>query len=175
MANPTFSKDGFIVIGDSITAPRNSWANKMRDRTPDKSVMLDAMSGRFITRYMIPSDWSTLYSLGDYGTVVYFLGMNDLIQGEAFPEIETRLRSQLSAIKATGFMLRFVLLPGCAAMAQKSAQYRLLIRNIALDYADTLHDSAEIWDSNRLFDGVHPDESLQADIADWAEAQGIFS
>ena len=168
MANPDFSlKNGYIIIGDSISAPRNSWANRLRDFLAGVPVMIDAMSGRYITRYVFPSDLSNLYPVGDYGTVIYFLGMNDMIQGESLFEVETRLRTHFASIVAAGFDLKVVNIPGCVLMSEQSITYRNLIRAVALDYVNEAHDASAVWDSTRLFDNVHPDDSLQQDIFKW--------
>jgi hypothetical protein len=147
------SADNIIVIGDSISAGKHSWANQYRN-IPGNRLKLLAQSGRAIVDYDVPRDLHPF--LGPH-RVYYVLGGNDMGDRMLLPQIYVQLTRHLGALTGAGFDVTMVIPPrfsGFEANADK-------VRAVMLPFCEKVKciDLNEIWHAVDTDDGIHPTES----------------
>ena len=155
----------FIAVGDSVTASHDSWANVIRDR--GTRVRLLAQNGRTIRDYDLPRD---LKRKPNYRRVVYFLGINDIVQGTRADILEQQFRAHMRLLRERRFEV-VVLVPPTLEHRHRDAS--AVVRGTLLAECTRMqlecHDLDDIWDYSWTNDSVHPTPEGHRVLADYVE------
>jgi hypothetical protein len=150
---------GIVVVGDSISAAPNSWANILSDE--GLNVQNISMNGRQIRDFSLPRD---MVADTDFGTVVYFLGINDAFVANPPVLVRRFFKSQVQYLRQRGFRVIVLIPPAVVFFEPHSTRVRSAIQRVC-DKLPIECSEVTVWDPNDTVDGIHPTPALQYDIA----------
>ena len=149
------------VIGDSITASKTSWANRLT--TDEQPMYIMAQSGRTIRDYDMPRDWWAR----NYRVVIYFIGTNDIIQDQSLMKVQRIFRQHIEFMQARRFKPIVILPPVYPDYVDSSLAIRKMMKATCSNHKVSVIDLDEAWEPWWTFDGIHPTTQGQALMAQY--------
>lgn len=150
---------GVIAVGDSLTAQPDSWPSYLQNRY----VQIQAQNGRTIRDFDFSGD---LTAHPNVDTVVYMLGVNDILQGtNNTTRIKDMMKAHLVFLKARGFKVLVIVPPVLESNPAASERVRNMIIRLASNQKIPTVDLNTVWDINQTSDTVHPLPTLSCTIA----------
>lgn len=156
-AESTRADNGVIVIGDSQSSSKCSWAHQL-DRAAPTNIQVHAQAGRDINEYWPSPD---LVPWGDMDTVVIWMGANDLLH-HPYESILSATQALVDELASRGFSVVYALPPVLQWPGWDTAQLRIDVQNTLQNAYVVDPPPVEMQP-----DGLHPTCDGHEDLAWW--------
>lgn len=157
-----------IIIGDSLSTTHESWPSYLRGLAPRWNIQVMAQNGRSIRDFSLPRDLWT--PGGRDETVIYFLGVNDILQRNDIMHATYRLKDHITFLLQRNFNVLLIVPPHLhykpELFDKSTEEHRELMESFRGTHPNLwVYDMDHVWDPEQTYDGIHPKPGLSYEIA----------
>ena len=151
---PEASARGLMIIGDSISARENSWANQLQSEAGWPNIQRNAQPGRQIVGFTLSDD---LMATHVSTACVYYLGTNDGYHGIPIDQVRKAFVGHMRALLKARYHI-LVLIP--PSTVRNGEPIRQMMDNVTRFLEIETIDMDQIWVPELVPDGIHPNAEM---------------